>query len=202
MMTDGVAICAWIVTFIKDSTELPGRAALAVAALFGFISTLLAALAVGLFSQAVDVFNDTSITLGWPFYLVIAATFLAFVTTVLAAWSLYEGRREERKEEERKMEAQMAIIDFYRNRGHGSLDNLDYDGAGKAGTPRTQRRAESRENLESEDEERQQEMCKKGMPEKGGYKSRDHSPDRGNNNFRRGDRDPGNSSRRSPFNAL
>ena len=102
-----------MVTFVKDTSGSPNRTTLTVRVFFGFTSSLLSALAVGLFVQAIGAFDDPLITLGWPFYLITATAILVFVTTVLAAWSLYEGRRKERKEKEEEnndKEEQTAFI--------------------------------------------------------------------------------------------
>ena len=99
-----------MVTFVKDTSGSPNRTTLTVRVFFGFTSSLLSALAVGLFVQAIGAFDDPLITLGWPFYLITATAILVFVTTVLAAWSLYEIRREEEKEQKNDTEAKTPFI--------------------------------------------------------------------------------------------
>ena len=182
MVTDEIAIIAWIVTCCTKSSQTPGRVALAVGAIFGCISTLFSILTVGHFAQIVDVANDPSINLGWPPYLLIVVSLLALGTTFLAFWSLYLGRRRVDKDIKLEMEAQMAliargiphelfwnasnVIQNYRHRLHSFLTY----------TPRTLSRIESCENLVSDDEEKQPETTgKKVMEEKatnGGHRNK------------------------------
>ena len=171
MVTDEIAIIAWIIMCCKTSSQIPGRAALAVGAIFGFISTIFSILTVGHFAQIVDVANDPLISLGWPPYLLIFVSLLALFTTILAVWSLYLGRRRVDKDIELEKEAQMAliargiphelfwnapnVIQNYRHRLHSFLTY----------TPRTLSRIDSCENLVSDDEERQQETTNERVVE-------------------------------------
>ena len=88
MVADGCGILLWIFVYIRSRLQSINRLFLIFVSTIGFLSSFLTILCLGLFTQAVDFFDELNLHLGWPFY-VCAATCLLTISTCVIGIQLF-----------------------------------------------------------------------------------------------------------------
>ena len=94
MFSDALGLLNWIAILTysaNPTTNSMARLFLVTSSLCGFISALLTALGLGLFAQAVDIFEDARLYLGWPYFAVAATTVLSIMTAFTSATKLQKA---------------------------------------------------------------------------------------------------------------
>ena len=90
MVADGFAILLWIFVHIRSRRQSMNQLFLVLVSTIGFISTFVTALSLGLFTQAVDFFDQESVMhLGWPFYITGCTCILTIATCMMGLRLFY-----------------------------------------------------------------------------------------------------------------
>ena len=94
MIIDFLGAVSWVFSYLQTNERL----VLVLATVLAFISSLLTIISCCLFSQAVDTFENSNISLGWPFYLTLATSLFSFCNCITAASLLRNGNNNEEED--------------------------------------------------------------------------------------------------------